>query len=151
MMASSSPASCRGRARGLLVSLALQSHATAPRRAREALRHIPELNAIRDDVTLVVSELVTNAVKYSGATEGDRITLNVVMDGDRIKIQVHDPARTDLMPQLGNLPSQEGGGLGLRLVSQIACRWDTECRDGRTVWAELALGDAAPRRMASVQ
>ena len=47
------------------------------------------------------------------------------------------------MPQLGDVPSQEGGGMGLRLVSQIARRWDTECRKGRTVWAELALGDSA--------
>jgi anti-sigma regulatory factor (Ser/Thr protein kinase) len=150
MMASSSAASCRGRVRGLLVGLALQSHVTAPGRAREALRDIPELDAIRDDASLVVSELVTNAVKHSGATDGDRIILSVVVDGDRVMIQVHDPARTDLMPQLGDLPSQAGGGLGLRLVSQIAHRWDTECRDGRTVWAELALGDAMPRRMASV-
>jgi hypothetical protein len=140
--ASPSAASCRGRGRGLLVSLALPSGATAPSRAREALRDIPELDAIRDDASLVVSELVTNAVKHSGATDRDRITLSVVVDGDRVKIQVRDPGRTDLVPQ--------GGGLGLRLVSQIARRWDTECRNGRTVWAELALGDAARRRLASV-
>jgi anti-sigma regulatory factor (Ser/Thr protein kinase) len=143
-MASFSPASCRSRVRGLVVSLALPSGATAPGRAREALRDIPELDAIRDDASLVVSELVTNAVKHSGATDGDRITLSVVVDGDWVKIQVHDPARTHLMPHLGT-PGQEGGGLGLRLVSQIARRWETESRNGRTVWAELALGDAATR------
>jgi serine/threonine-protein kinase RsbW len=150
MMASPSLASCRGRGRGLLVSLALPSGVTAPGRAREALRDIPELDAIRGDASLVVSELVTNAVKHSGATDRDTIILSVVVDGDRVKIEVRDPARSDLMPQLGNLPGLEGGGLGLRLVSQVARRWDTECRNGRTVWAELALGEAAPRRLASV-
>jgi serine/threonine-protein kinase RsbW len=149
MMASSSAASCRGRS-GLLASLALWSDSTAPARAREALRDIPELDAIRDDASLVVSELVTNAVKHSGATDGEMIVLSLVVDGDRVKIQVRDPARTDLVPQVDDLPSQKGGGLGLRLVSQIARKWDTECGDGRTVWAELALGDATPRRMASV-
>lgn len=149
VMASTSAASCRDRGRGLLVSLALLSDSTAPGRAREALRDIPGLDAIREDVSLVVSELVTNAVKHSGATDGDRITLSVVGDGDRVTIQVQDPARTDLVPQLGNPPSQEGGGLGLRLVSQIARRWDTECRNGRTVWAELALVDPAARRKAN--
>jgi anti-sigma regulatory factor (Ser/Thr protein kinase) len=129
----------RGPRMGLLVSLALPSNPTAPARAREALRDIPELDAIRDDASLVVSELVTNAVKYSGATDGDQITLSVFMERDRVKIQVHDPARTDLIPQLRNHRGQDVGGLGLRLVSRIARRWDTECRNGRVVWADLAL------------
>lgn len=150
VMASASAASCRDRVKGLLDSLALLSDLTAPGRARAALRDIPELDAIREDASLVISELVTNAVKHSGATDEDRITLSVVVDGDRVTIQVHDPARTHLVPQLGNPPGQEGGGLGLRLVSQIARHWDTECRNGRTVWAELALVDPAPRRKANV-
>jgi signal transduction histidine kinase len=149
VMLASSPAGRRRGRRGLLASLALPNDSTAPARAREALRDIPELDAIRDDASLVISELVTNAVKHSGATAGDRITLSVVVTGDRVKIQVRDPARTDLVPQLGNRPSQDAGGLGLRLVSQIA-HWDTECRNGRTVWAELALGDAATGRKESV-
>lgn len=132
-----SAADHRGRGLGLLVSLALPSNATAPGRAREALRDIPELAAVRDDASLVVSELVTNAVKHSGATDGDRITLTVLMDDDRVKIQVHDPARTNLVPRVRNLRSPDVGGLGLRLVSRIARRWDTECRDGRIVWADL--------------
>ncbi len=131
---------------GLLVSLTLPSNSTAPGRAREALRDIAELDAIRDDARLVVSELVTNAVKHSGATAQDRITLSVFVEGDRVKIQVHDPARTDLMPQLRSVRSHEVGGLGLRLVSRIARRWDTEYGDGRTVSADLAFGDPAARR-----
>lgn len=135
----------RRRTMGPLVSLALPSDSTAPGRAREAVRDIPELDAIRDDASLIVSELVTNAVKHSGATDGDRITLSVFVDGDRVKIQVHDPARTDLIPQVRNLRSQDVGGLGLRLVSRIARRWDTECRNGRIVWADLAFDPAAAR------
>jgi anti-sigma regulatory factor (Ser/Thr protein kinase) len=127
---------------GLLV-LALPSDSTAPGRARGALRTISELDAIRDDASLVVSELVTNAVKHSGATDRDRITLSVFGDGDRVKIQVHDPARTELLPRLRN---QEIGGLGLQLVDRIARTWDTERRNGRIVWADLVFGDAAARR-----
>jgi anti-sigma regulatory factor (Ser/Thr protein kinase) len=130
----------------LIFSLAFPSNSTAPAQAREALRDIPELDSILDDASLVVSELVTNAVKYSGATDGDQITLSVFVDRDRVNIQVHDPARTDLMPQLRNLRGQDVGGLGLRLVSRIARRWDTECRNGRIVWADLAFGDPAARR-----
>lgn len=136
----------RRRTMGPLVSLALPSDSTAPGRAREAVRDIPELDAIRDDASLIVSELVTNAVKHSGATDGDRITLSVFVDGDRVKIQVHDPARTDLLPQVRN---QEVGGMGLRLVSRIARRWDTECRNGRIVWADLLFGDPVGERISA--
>jgi serine/threonine-protein kinase RsbW len=131
-----------------LISLPLPNDPSAPGRARAALRDIPELDAIRGDASLVVSELVTNAVKYSGATDRDMIILTIFLDGDRVKIQVHDPARTDLMPRLRNLRSHDGG-MGLRLVSQIARRWDTECRDGRIVWADLACGQPAPARVSA--
>jgi hypothetical protein len=127
--------------RRLLVSLALPSNPTAPGRAREALRGIPELNAIRDDATLVVSELVTDAVTHPGATEQNLITLSIFLEGLRVRIQVHDLARTDVMPPLGDLRRSEVGGPGLRLVPRIARRAGIEHRDGRVVWAELALGE----------
>lgn len=127
---------------GLLVSLALPGDSTAPGRARAALRTLRELDAIRDDASLVVSELVTNAVQHSGATAGDRITVRVSVDGDQAKIQVQDPARTDTVPHLRNLRTQGVGGMGLRLVNRIARRWDTEFHNGRIVWADLAFGDA---------
>ncbi len=132
---------------GLVVCLALPSNATAPGRARAALLDIPELDAIRDDASLVVSELVTNAVRHSGATDEDWITVSVFVDDDRVTIQVQDPARSELMPQLRNLRSQEVGGRGLRLVNLIARRWDTERRNGRIVWADLVCSDAAPARV----
>lgn len=145
-MAGASAAICRARVTRLPVSVALPSDATAPGRAREALRDIPQLDAIRDDACLVVSELVTDAVTHSGARDTNRIILSVGVNTDRVKIEVHDPARTGLMPQLGESPRQEVGGLGLRLVSRIARSWDTEWRNGRTVWAELALGGAPSRQ-----
>jgi anti-sigma regulatory factor (Ser/Thr protein kinase) len=123
----------------LLVSLALVSDTTAPARARAALREVPELQAIRDDASLIVSELVTNAVRHSGATDQDLITLSVFASAHQAKIQVHDPARTDLTPQLREHHDTQVGGLGLRLVSRIARNWQTERPDGRIVWAELAL------------
>lgn len=135
----------------LLVSVALRSDATAPRRAREALRDFPELDEIRDDVALVVSELVTNAVKHSGAAHGDVITMSVSVDAERVRIHVHDPARTGLTPRLREHHSQQIGRLGLQLVDQIARRWDSESLDGRTVWADLGFPDPAPRRLVSAR
>jgi anti-sigma regulatory factor (Ser/Thr protein kinase) len=127
----------------LVVSHSLPSNLTAPGRAREALRDIPELDAIRDDATLVVSELVTDAVTHSGATGQNLITLSVFLKSDQVKIQVHDPAGMDDTPRLRNLRRREVGGLGLRLVCRVARRSGAEHRDGRIVWADLALGDPA--------
>jgi anti-sigma regulatory factor (Ser/Thr protein kinase) len=122
------------------VSLALASNSNAPGRAREALRDVPEFDAIRDDATLVVSELVTDAVTHPGITDQNLITLSVFLEGDRVMIHVHDPAPADVMPPLRDL-RREVGGPGLRLVPRIALRSGIECRDGRNVWAELALGN----------
>ena len=103
-----SAADRRDSALAVLVSLPLLSDPTAPGRARAALRDISELDAIHDDASLVVTELVTNAVKHSGATAEDRLILSVSVDGARVTIQVHDPARTDLVPQRAR-PAQPGG------------------------------------------
>jgi hypothetical protein len=85
----------------LLVSLALPHNLSPPGRAREALRDDPQLDAIRDDAILVVSELVTDAVNHSEATHRGLLTLNVVLEvGGRVRIQVHDSAGTDVMPRL---------------------------------------------------
>jgi anti-sigma regulatory factor (Ser/Thr protein kinase) len=127
----------------LLVSLALPSNPTAPGRAREAVRGIPELNAIRDDAALVVSELVTDAVTHPGITDQNLITLSIFLEGDRVKIHVHDPARTDVTPRRRDLRRREVGGPGLRLVPRIALRSGIKYRDGRIVWADLAVGDPA--------
>jgi serine/threonine-protein kinase RsbW len=130
----------------LLLSVTLRSDRTAPARAREALRDVPELANIRDDAALVVSELVTNAVKHSGATDADLIMMNIFVDAERAKIQVHDPARTERMPRLREHRSQHVDEWGLRLVDRLARKWDTELGDGRIVWADLPFSD---RRLAT--
>jgi anti-sigma regulatory factor (Ser/Thr protein kinase) len=133
----------------LLVSLSLRSDCTAPRQARLALRDFPELDEIHDDATLVVSELMSNAVMHSGATRGDLITLSVFVDAVRVRIHVHDPARTGLIPRIREHQGGQGGGLGLQLVNQIARRWGTEPAAGRIVWADLAFPISRAGRQAS--
>lgn len=107
--------------------------------ARHSLCDLAAIRSIRDDVLLVVSELVTNAVRHSGCEAQDTITLHAVLHGNCIRIAVHDPGHSTQTPA----PSEDlpvgDGGLGLRLVERIARRWGVERPHGRLVWAELTV------------
>jgi anti-sigma regulatory factor (Ser/Thr protein kinase) len=82
--------------------------------------------ALRRNVELVVSELVTNAIKHGSGPVG----LRVDTDGTRVHVAVRD-AR----PGLAN---SAGDGYGLRIVDQLAAANGVERdADGKTLWAEL--------------
>ena len=82
------------------------------------------------DVKLMVSELLTNAVRHGG---GDA-TLVVHRGEGRLNVTVSDEG--DDQPKL-RTPSA-GGGWGLRIVDACATRWGVE--EGSThVWFEVDL------------
>jgi anti-sigma regulatory factor (Ser/Thr protein kinase) len=116
----------------------LRCNASAPHLAREALGALGVIEPVRDDVLLVASELVTNAVLHSGCTPGEELALVAKLIPGGLEIAVTDPGRSDTTPT--PRPSYAGpGGVGLRIVEALARRWGTERRHGRRVWAELAL------------
>ncbi|HEU0316619.1 MAG TPA: ATP-binding protein [Solirubrobacteraceae bacterium] len=110
---------------------------SAPKLARDALRAVPELAPMLDDLLVIVSELVTNSVMHSGCSPDESIILHATSDGRRIRIAVDDPGRSDLIPQTPPVPPPHGGGLGLRLVDGLAHRWGVDRPEGCRVWAEL--------------
>ncbi|MDH6628263.1 PAS domain S-box-containing protein [Streptomyces sp. LBL] len=82
---------------------------------------------------LVVSELVTNAVRYGE----DPIVLRLIRDSALI-CEVSDGSST--APHLRRARVFDEGGRGLMLVAQIAERWGTrQTPAGKTIWAELPL------------
>ncbi|MFE2922337.1 SpoIIE family protein phosphatase [Streptomyces goshikiensis] len=85
---------------------------------------------------LMLSELVTNAVRYG--TEPIRVRL--ILDRTLI-CEVSDGSST--APHLRRAASTEEGGRGLFLVAQLAHAWGTRYTPhGKVIWAECAL-DAA--------
>jgi anti-sigma regulatory factor (Ser/Thr protein kinase) len=104
----------------------------APRHARQLVRQFVAPDRVHD-AQLLVSELVTNAVKY-GPTD-ETIRLIITQDDQRTRFIVHDRG-------LGPLPTMRAaddpapGGHGLRLVDALADRWGTE-RGSTRVWFEL--------------
>jgi anti-sigma regulatory factor (Ser/Thr protein kinase) len=119
--------------------LSLQRTVRAPGEARQRVRDFADRLGVdrTEDAVLLVSELVTNAVKY-GPEHGE-IRLIVGAGEDRLRFTVHDTGAGPLpeMRPLDRLP-HEGGGHGLRLVDRVSDRWGVE-RGSTRVWFELDL------------
>ncbi len=82
---------------------------------------------------LVLSELITNAIRY--ATSPIRVRL--IRDRTLI-CEVSDASSTS--PHLRYAATTDEGGRGLFLVAQLADRWGTRyTSEGKVIWAELPL------------
>ncbi|MFF3596087.1 ATP-binding protein [Kitasatospora indigofera] len=88
----------------------------------------------RDDLLLVVSELVTNAVRHAGGAG----TVDLALLPDAVDIAVSDPSRTLPLPRLPD-PGAGTGGLGLHLVAALCgpVRVTLDPGSGKTVHARL--------------
>ncbi|CAL9635087.1 hypothetical protein SUDANB176_06191 [Streptomyces sp. enrichment culture] len=109
-------------------------------RARAVVRgqlHAWGLPKLADHAELMVSELVTNAVRHSHARP---VALRLVR-GDALLCEVEDDDH-ELPTLRGARPSDESGR-GLRVVSTLARAWGASRTEyGKSVWFELTL----PRR-----
>ena len=118
----------------LQLTLALDRDIDAPARARTMVRGLkPLLGAERtEDATLLVSELVTNAVKYgSGPVE-----LHVETGDDlRSRFTISDAGGGDT-PALREAGGRLAGGYGLHLVDRIAVDWGVK-HASMHVWFDL--------------
>ncbi|MFF9649528.1 SpoIIE family protein phosphatase [Streptomyces sp. NPDC014622] len=86
---------------------------------------------------LVVSELVTNAIRYAGGP----VALRLIRDNVLI-CEVSDPSNTQ--PRLCRARWTDEGGRGLYLVAQLTTRWGSRYgRRGKTIWTEQPLVPAA--------
>ncbi|MQS34458.1 ATP-binding protein [Streptomyces katsurahamanus] len=113
-----------------------ESVAAARAYARDMVAFLaPELSPERmSDVELVVSELVTNAVRY-GTEPGDSLLVVVEAGVDRLRIEVHDPVRRTPRPRPESARRERGRGL---VVLNALTRWGTDDRPlGKVVWAEI--------------
>jgi len=85
------------------------------------------------DAELVISELVTNAVRYTRGNVGLRLVLE---DGLFCEVRDHSAA----LPRLRETGDEGESGLGLLVVSQVASRWGTRRTPaGKVVWCELPV------------
>jgi signal transduction histidine kinase len=87
-----------------------------------------------EDAELVVSELITNAVRAGSET----IRIHIDAHTTRAVIGVRDDAPGQ--PQVRQSRVDEAGGRGLAIVAGLARGWGIEPHQiGKTVWASLAV------------
>jgi serine/threonine-protein kinase RsbW len=121
--------------------------AVSPEAASEA-RHAldefeEEITAHRmRDVRLLVSELVTNAVRHANLAEGDVIGLVVELADHALRVEVHDPGG-GFVPSAPSPDPVRPSGWGLYLVAELADRWGVDSEDRTLVWFELDRRAAA--------
>jgi anti-sigma regulatory factor (Ser/Thr protein kinase) len=85
-----------------------------------------------DDVRLVASELVTNAVRHAGS----ELTVTLSRGAGRLRVAVADGG-TEL-PHVVSAKATAASGRGLKLVQAVSADWGCERRaDGKVVWADV--------------
>ncbi|MGW0120267.1 ATP-binding protein [Streptomyces sp. NPDC003327] len=107
--------------------------------ARRALREALDawgLRGIEDTASLVLSELLTNAVRH-GRVPGREIETHFAATAGGLRIEVHDASEE--RPLMALPEADAGGGWGLPLVDTLAEKWGVSDRPGpgKLVWAEL--------------
>jgi len=111
------------------------------------------LNDLADSTELLVSELVTNAVKATAGREDQTaLRLQLSSDNARVLIEVWDADPQPPVPKGldddGTPDPQEEGGRGLFLVAALSTRWDwylTQEPAGKVVWCEIEALSPARR------
>ncbi|MFJ7177234.1 SpoIIE family protein phosphatase [Streptomyces massasporeus] len=115
----------------------LEPEDAAPGRARRLARRALQrwgLEELSDSVELLVSEVVTNAVRYASRP----VTLRLLRT-DVLRCEVGDDVPQ--LPRLRQARATDEGGRGLYLVNRMARRWGaTRLSTGKVVWFELNRG-----------
>ncbi|MFD7256519.1 SpoIIE family protein phosphatase [Streptomyces sp. NPDC059874] len=92
-----------------------------------------ELDELAFSTELIVSELVTNAIRHAGGP----VRLRLIR-ADTLTCEVSDSSNTQ--PRMRRARSSEEGGRGLYIVAQLSHRWGSRyTMGGKTVWSEQNL------------
>ena len=111
--------------------------ASIPRARRFVDQALPE-TCWADEVTLLVSELASNAVRHAGTP----FTVGLGCDGSVVRVEVSDGSSA--LPEPSVPPLEAVTGRGLMIVDALATRWGVEpTPTGKTVWFEVACRTTA--------
>lgn len=123
-----------------VLEIELEQNREAPSLARAAISGFSENRdldaATLATLTLLVSELVTNAVIHPDVEPPGGIRLTARIAGGSIRVEVTDEG-SGFTPQPRD-PGKSDRGYGLYLLEQQASAWGVERHGGNTVWFELS-------------
>jgi anti-sigma regulatory factor (Ser/Thr protein kinase) len=111
---------------------------TAAAAARNALLALDQRldGQVLEDIRLLVSELVTNAVRHADAARSGEVGLDVSIKSGALRVEVTDPGR-GFEPSPRDDEMSRPGGWGLYLVDRIADRWGVVRNHLNRVWFEI--------------
>jgi serine/threonine-protein kinase RsbW len=129
------PGGTAGPWRRLLMTLSADDHSVRlARHAAHVVLGVWELAHMEETAVLIVSELVTNAVRHARETDVVEVDLHATRTCLRIEIQ--DCDRHWPQPRIPG--GFEESGFGFVLVDALADKWGVrETTTGKAVWAEL--------------
>ncbi|MEV3973045.1 SpoIIE family protein phosphatase [Streptomyces sp. NPDC050698] len=115
----------------------LPARSDAPALARAQVSALLRQWRTRDDtrysMMLLVSELVTNAVRYAAGP----VTVRLIRSGHGLLCEVGDTGNG--RPRVRRVDLLADGGRGLSIVHRLTTRWGVRWTDtGKVVWAEVA-------------
>jgi two-component sensor histidine kinase len=93
---------------------------------------------LRDDIELLVSELVTNSLDHGELGDSDRVLVRVYLATDTLRLEIENPGTAGVVA--ARVPDQRSrpGGFGLKLVELLAARWGVNRNRATSVWFEMA-------------
>jgi serine phosphatase RsbU (regulator of sigma subunit)/anti-sigma regulatory factor (Ser/Thr protein kinase) len=117
------------------VCFKLEPELSAVRHARSLIRDPLKrwgLEDLIDSSELLVSELVTNAIKYA---KNGEIMLRLILEPESLVCEVHDSSPA--LPRVLQVDKDAENGRGLHVVSQMAAHWGVRrTAAGKVVWCE---------------
>ena len=127
---------------GTALDAASAALAADPRSAAAARRFVTKVlegwdhRELLDSVTLLVSEVVTNAVVHAGT----ELEVSVKLLAEAVRIEVTD--RSETLPEPRQAADGDTSGRGMALVEILADAWGVEPLPvGKTVWFEMPRPD----------
>jgi anti-sigma regulatory factor (Ser/Thr protein kinase) len=128
-------------ARDRRIGRMLPATAEAVSDARRAVGALVLPEATRRTVALLVSELVTNAIRHAEPLDGDSVKLTIETSADLVRLEVRD-AGGGFAPQAREREPLSVGGQGLALIDALSEDWGIDRdSDGCTVWCEVIVGE----------
>jgi serine phosphatase RsbU (regulator of sigma subunit)/anti-sigma regulatory factor (Ser/Thr protein kinase) len=119
------------------VCFRLEPELSSVRQARSLIRDPLKrwgLEDLIDSSELLVSELVTNAIRYANG----EVLLRLILEPDSLTCEVHDSSPA--LPRVLQADKDAENGRGLHVVSLIASKWGVRrTAGGKVVWCEQQI------------
>jgi anti-sigma regulatory factor (Ser/Thr protein kinase) len=122
----------------------LAARLDAGSKARRVIVGLPISTEGREQLTLVVSELVNNAVLHTDTADGDPLRLKVRLRSGRVRVEVRDNGPGFDPPSPNGHKRLAAGGYGLEIVAALSDAWGVvRGSGGCTVWSEVLIEEPA--------